>query len=309
MISDPILIITHKEDYTADYIINKLNTRSIPYVRLNTEDIIENNIQIKFNNSPNVILNDINCFHSIWYRRRKTPEINYESLEESLFLKSEIDTFLSSFLNSIKSKWLNHADAIVQAENKAHQLQVARQIGFNIPETIITHHREAIREFVLAHDTVIIKPLARSRIDYINKSSRLLFTSIIEKKMIEQLDQFEITPAIFQKFIEKSYELRVTVVGTEVFAAKVDSQSDPETKIDWRRKQLKFMPYSLPAEISDLCLKVTKELNIQFGAFDLIRSTDDKYYFLEVNPNGQWVWIEKDTGLQISESIINYLIS
>jgi glutathione synthase/RimK-type ligase-like ATP-grasp enzyme len=114
-------------------------------------------------------------------------------------------------------------------------------------------------------------------------------------------------PCIFQENIEKRKEYRVTVVGDEVFSASVDSQSNEMTQIDWRRKKLKFRANILPKEIENLCIKLLMELGISFGALDLIETTKGDFYFLEINPNGQWAWIEIDTGLKISDSIIKFL--
>ena len=125
---------------------------------------------------------------------------------------------------------------------------------------------------------------------------------------MEKLETMKMTPSIFQKYIEKEYELRITVVGEEIFAAKVLSQSDCETIVDWRRKNLRFQCCEVPEELNEKCCQMMKRLGIAFGAFDFIRTKEGQYYFLEVNPNGQWVWIENDTGLKISDAIINYLL-
>ncbi|WP_345005774.1 hypothetical protein [Snuella lapsa] len=111
---------------------------------------------------------------------------------------------------------------------------------------------------------------------------------------------------IFQNEISKEYELRVTVVNGKIFAAKIDSQSNDNTKLDWRKGRLKFSRYRLPQHIEEMCLRITSKLNLNFGAIDLIK-TKNNYVFLEINPNGQWVWIENDTGLNISDEIINFL--
>lgn len=125
--------------------------------------------------------------------------------------------------------------------------------------------------------------------------------------MIETLEIYSLTPSIFQEYIEKEYELRITVVGEKVFAAKVDSQKQEETKIDWRKHKTPFQQYTLPKEISDKCVELTQKLNLSFGAIDIIKNKEGEYIFLEINPNGQWAWLDMETGLNISDEIINYL--
>lgn len=117
------------------------------------------------------------------------------------------------------------------------------------------------------------------------------------------------TPCIYQQYIKKKHELRITVVGEEVFAAAVNSQDFEETKIDWRRENLEFYKTSIPKHIEVKCIEIVKKLGLHFGAIDLILDKDDNYVFLEVNPNGQWAWIESQTELPISEAIIKFLFT
>ena len=110
-----------------------------------------------------------------------------------------------------------------------------------------------------------------------------------------------------QNCISKEYELRITIVGDKVFSAKVNSQENKNTLTDWRKEKNPFVIYELPTEIEQKCIQLTKKLNISFGAIDLVRDKNGDYIFLEINPNGQWAWIEMETGLKISDEIINYL--
>lgn len=98
--------------------------------------------------------------------------------------------------------------------------------------------------------------------------------------------------------------MRVTVVGREVFAAAVDSQATAATQQDWRRERLSFWAYELPTIVADQCVALVQALQLRFGAIDLIKSTDGQHYFLEINPNRQWAWVELDCGLPISRALI-----
>mgnify|MGYP005827328847 CR=1 FL=1 len=97
------------------------------------------------------------------------------------------------------------------------------------------------------------------------------------------------------------------VVGDKIFSAKVNSQKNKNTLIDWRKEKNPFVEYALPSEIEQKCIQLTRKLNISFGAIDLVRDKDGNYIFLEINPNGQWAWIEIETGLKISDEIIDFL--
>jgi glutathione synthase/RimK-type ligase-like ATP-grasp enzyme len=302
-----ILIITHKEDYTADYLIDKLNNKGISYHRFNCEDCLKQNISLQFGEIEMKAIHQIHKFDSVWYRRTKLPELEGACPEEKIYLLHEIDTFLFNLFAIIKGKWLSHPESIRRAENKFYQLSLARESGFHVPNTIITTDRSVLKEFFKQNDQTVVKPISKGRINYSDNTSKLIFTNIVSRSIFAELDNFELTPAIFQEHIDKDYEIRVTVVGENVFGAVVYSQTDMDTVVDWRRKKLQFLKYDVPEDLRNKCIGMLKALGISFGAFDFIRSKSGKYYFLEVNPNGQWVWIENDTRQPISESIINFL--
>ncbi|HXU28068.1 MAG TPA: hypothetical protein VN698_12630 [Bacteroidia bacterium] len=306
-----ILIITHKSDYTADYLINKLNENSISYYRLNCEDIPKTNYSLTYSKKFNLELKGITNFHSVWFRRTKLPDLDdIKDLQERAYIINEFDALLTNFYYTIKAdKWLSFPENIYKAENKVYQLKIASTIGFKIPDTLVTNNIIELQAFCKrCNYDVIIKPLSHGRIAY-EEETKLIYTNKLKKEHIENLNSFSLTPSIFQKNIEKEYEIRVTMVGNKVFSAKVNSQENEETKIDWRRKKLTFSSYILPHNIEVLCIDLLKKLDISFGAIDLIKSIDGEYYFLEINPNGQWAWIEIDTKAKISDAIIDYLLN
>jgi hypothetical protein len=302
-----ILIVTHKQDYTADFVIAKLNEIGIAYFRFNCEDYLDYNISIQFGYDSQVVINNIAEFSAVWYRRTKLPEIVAPNESERLYILGEIDTFINNLFGIIPAKWLSAPVSVDAAENKLFQLKLAQAIGLRIPRTLVTNSKNELRAFATSNKSTIIKPIGRGRIQYPEDKAKLIFTNEFSAEILREIDQYLLTPAIFQEGIEKDYEIRVTVVGSQVFAAKINSQDHEATRLDWRRSPLKFEAYDLPALITDKCLLMLNKLNIEFGAFDFIKSKTGEYYFLEVNPNGQWVWIEKDTGLKISEAIINFL--
>lgn len=249
---------------------------------------------------------DFLIFKAVWFRRVKVPIVAFDSIEENDFYNKDLQSFFGNLWNTLSTdKWLSNPNAIYKAENKILQLSVARRIGFTIPNTIISTDSKIIQTFCLENkQRIIIKPISKSRFKT-GGEEKIIFTSSLQTNHVGD-ESFVSFPMIFQNEIEKEYELRVTVVGNEIFAAKVDSQSDSDSKLDWRRKRLKFEPYNLPFDIQKLALRLVQELGLGFGAIDIIK-TKYGYVFLEINPNGQWVWIESDTGLKISDAIIQYL--
>ncbi|MEX0910336.1 MAG: ATP-dependent carboxylate-amine ligase, partial [Candidatus Paceibacterota bacterium] len=115
----------------------------------------------------------------------------------------------------------------------------------------------------------------------------------------------------FQEYIPKAYEVRVTVVGDLTFAARIDSQESSRTEVDWRQYDFANVGHyteELTHEIHSRCVNLVKELGLRYGAIDLIVTPQGEWVFLENNCNGQWLWIEKLVGLEISDAIARLLI-
>lgn len=301
-----ILVISHKNDFSADYVINILNQRGVSYRRLNCEDILNSDLRLSFGLDFSYSLLGQHSFDSVWFRRTKLPELDLPPARRSYIL-FETDSLLKNLFATVSAKWLSEPHYVYEAENKLMQLKVAGDIGFTIPETLVTQSKTELRSFYARHNgDLIVKPLAQTRVIEDDNPS-FIFTNQLASDVFARLDDLDLSPCIFQKNIPKDYELRVTVVGTKIFAAKVNSQDHRTTRIDWRREQLQFEPVELPSGISDMCVTLLQKLRIGFGAIDMIKTPSGDYVFLEINPNGQWVWIETQTGLRISEAIIQYL--
>jgi len=131
------------------------------------------------------------------------------------------------------------------------------------------------------------------------------------KKVIDNIDSIKICPGIFQKEIEKLFEIRVTTGGKKIFSVKIDSQNRDDTKLDWRRNQfqLSYSIFELPRKMKNLINHMITKLGLHYSAYDFIFTPNEEFYFLEVNPGGQWLWLEKEIGLQISKALAEYMIS
>ena len=305
-----ILIVTHTEDYTADFIVNKLNAQEISYVRWNCDRGLTNTYTLSNSRDFEPELIGQVEFDSVWFRRTKNPRLDIDNIGNRLYLNSEYESLLNNILVTVSTrKWLSEPMWVYRAENKALQLRIASDLGLAIPETLITNDKERIKEFCDRFSAeVVLKPMGSGRI-YTGAGIKTIFTNKIKPEHLASLEDYDITPIILQEYIDKDYEIRLTVVDNEFFAAKVDSQKSESTKIDWRRDKTQFDICNLPNEVSHKCVALVNKLHLNFGAIDLIKSKSGEYYFLEINPNGQWAWIEIDTGLQISKSIINFLSS
>ena len=139
----------------------------------------------------------------------------------------------------------------------------------------------------------------------------VIFTSSISADDLEILNNVNVCPTYLQSQIDKLADIRVTVVGEQVFPAIIYSQEFPETVIDWRRGEnvkLRHEKTQIPLNLERKCIELIKRLNLHFGAIDFILEKGNRFVFLEINPNGQWGWIEKRLGYDISGALVNLLL-
>lgn len=322
-LSPMILIITSKEDITVDYVILKLHSLEAPYLRLNTEDFPSDttiwagfddgsqNIQLKTQSKTYSLTN----VSGIWYRRPGIPTAHKNVVDAGFrnYTQHESYEFLQGIYSILPERWLNDPFLIHKAECKPFQLKLAQEIGFHVPRTCIGNSSTAAIELArsLDRDIVVVKPIRNAVVEKQGKE-HVVFTNRIESPTLEQISALEYSPCIVQEFIDKQCDIRVTVVGDQVFPVGIDSQSNPETQTDWRvgeHIELAHSRIELPESIKQLCLMLVKRTGLKFSAIDLALGKDGEFYFLELNPNGQWAWIEERVGYDISGCIARQLVS
>jgi len=200
------------------------------------------------------------------------------------------------------ARWINPLPNHFHAGQKPTQLALAVACGFSIPKSIITNSAEDALKW-LNGDTLLIYKTLTSPVLF---PDEVIFTTPITRDMIRSgASSIALAPCIFQEYVEKAYELRITVVGDEVFPARIDSQVRPETSIDWRRNQLEDM-YSveeLDATFLSRLRSFHARAGLVYGAYDFIIRPDGTPVFVECNPGGQWLWLENSLGLKISQAL------
>lgn len=314
-----ILIISTKFDPHVDIIIRQLNEQKIPFARFNTEDFplasslsilfegIAHSEELTFPGNPQIKGSDITA---VWYRRPAQFEFPSEfSPAAHIFAEKETRATISGLWQLLDCLWVNHPEKNRIAELKLNQLKIANQLGIEIPKTLITNNPEDARKFFKScSENIVIKSLSGGLVtDQLDSTA--IYTNIVREADMKDVKSVRYTPALFQEYVPKEIELRITVVGKKVFAAEIHSQTQEKTLHDWRRDTLNLShkEHKLPKEIEQKCLGLVKSFGLHFGAIDMILTPDGRYVFLEINPNGQWAWIEDLTGMPISEALIDLL--
>jgi len=206
--------------------------------------------------------------------------------------------------------WINHPVDNQRAEFKQEQLLRARECGFEIPDTLITNDPLAALAFGEEHpDGIVCKPLRIGRVVH-EGEEKLFFTSVID---LDQLRNFSRggEPYLLQALIKKAVDIRITVIGDQCFAVDIDSQANDESTIDWRRRgsDLSHTKHTLPSELDRRCRRLVESYGLNFGAIDLAQRPDGSYVFFEINPNGQWAWIEQLCGLPVASHLADLLLA
>lgn len=324
-----ILIITNKEDAHPTPVIERLSARGVPVFRLNTEALLTDydfgwqvdaagEISFWIRCRLNGLETTGREITALWDRRPEkpeelpypsTPEIDRHNREEALgFL-----VFLRYWLKDIPS-----IGSVVNdrpAASKMLQYATAREVGFKIPRTCFSNSREQFLKLSQECADLILKPIdvcdvwdEKHGVDYVFYAQKTPAASLREVPN----EAFSQTVSFVQEYIEKAFELRVTVVGKQVFACKIDSQAQQEEtgRIDWRQGYehgLKQNAFALPDTVSSQCVAFLYRMGLNFGCFDFIVTPSGEYVFLECNPSGQWLWVELSTGLKIADAIADFL--
>jgi glutathione synthase/RimK-type ligase-like ATP-grasp enzyme len=203
---------------------------------------------------------------------------------------------------------VNHPERERQAEHKPRQLGLARRLGFVVPATIITNDPAAARAFVdrvhEAGDRVVTKlltPLSST----MGGDGPFVFTHTLTAADVEALAAVRAAPQIFQRRIKKAHDVRVQVMGDVVVAGATECRSD-----DWRVDSTgRFVPFALDDDFTDRCRALCRALGLQTGALDFAVDDHGQAFFLEVNPAGEWGFLERDLGQGLPIALARLLVA
>lgn len=201
---------------------------------------------------------------------------------------------------------------LVRARQKTRQMKLAVSLGFSVPPTLVSNDPDKLLGFFHEHGGKIVSKVAGTAFQESAMGGvyRRL-TERVTKRDLRHIDSIQHCPMIFQSYVDKAVELRVTVVGRTVFAAEIQSQALAETRHDWRRHgtRPRVTTHALPFEVERRCRDVVARLGLSYGAIDLILTPSGEYVFLEVNPAGQYAWIEQATDMPITDALIDLLLA
>ena len=314
-----VLILARRLDRESDYVGIGLMRKGMDYVRVDIEDIptllkvrysVKEGVRsIKFILDEREI--DVEDVSAVYLRNFEIGASKFRGDKLSkIFSFQQWDDAYNILQDSLKCAWVNNVSATRVANDRVQQLSVANAVGFNIPESIITNDPKTARDFYYTHrGRVVIKALHHHGVQVGNRLYSM-YTHKMTDKDLSYLNDLVHAPCVLQEKVPKKSDLRITVVGKQIFAVEIDSMSTPRGRDDLHRCRLVELPKKL-VELNksdqDKCIKLLDSFGLQYGAIDLVRDGSDRLIFLEINPTGDWLWIEQHTGLSITEAVADLL--
>ncbi|MFE6287038.1 ATP-grasp ribosomal peptide maturase [Streptomyces sp. NPDC057877] len=306
-----VLILTSEQDVTADMVVVHLNASGVPVVRLDPADLtggvalsgeyVHGSFRGHLWSAGRLLTMD--GLRSVWVRRPGTPAARVP--RPSPWLTEESAQALYGMLRSSGARWMNHPDAARRARHKPWQLRLAQHSGLPVPATLITTFPQAARDFAARFPDLVVKPVSGA---HPQEPPRAVPTSRVAPDTDFAAVAFG--PTLLQRRIAKRADIRLTVVGERLLAARKDATAgaDPE-EVDVRfdRSATPWRPVEVPPRIAESVRTYMREAELAYGAFDFVADADDVWWFLECNQSGQFGFIEVDTGQPIARAIAEWL--
>ncbi|MER5794412.1 ATP-grasp ribosomal peptide maturase [Streptomyces sp. NPDC001980] len=306
-----VLILTSDEDVTADMVVLRLHEAGVPVVRLDPADLTSGvalsgeYVQgvSRGHLSVNGRLVSMNGLRSIWLRRPGVAASR--AAQPSSWLTEESEQALYGMLRGTEARWMNHPDAARRARHKPWQLRLAQRSGLAVPATLITTFPQAAREFAERFPDLVVKPVSGA---HPQEPPRAVPTSRVAPDTDFAAVAFG--PTLLQRRVAKRADIRLTVVGERLLAARkpVSPDAHPDdVDVRFAPSGSPWREAEVPPRVAEAVHTYMKDAELAYGAFDFAEDADGIWWFLECNQSGQFGFVEMDTGQPIAETIAGWL--
>ncbi len=306
-----ILIISDTLDYTTDYVTVELRNRKQKYLRINRDKFTDCSVTFDVDSATLFIersnvtfsISELNL-KAIYFRAPIYLRDIYQPNipEETQLYRTQWAAFVRDLAIFEKPLWINNPIATFKAENKLLQLKYAKNAGFQLPRTLVTNR---CPEIIKNDSEYIIKSIDTAVLRIEDKEA-FVYSNVVKGNELKNAE-LSIAPVIIQDYIYPKVDIRVTAVGESIYPVKI-LLNGCGVEGDWRRikEGVQFVECTLPEEVSQACVNLVHSLGLSFGAIDLIES-DDRIYFLEINPTGEWGWLVHAAGIPLHETLCDLL--
>lgn len=324
MAKEKVLIITHSEDnISVDTVTRFIQEAGAEAIRFNvdryplhsklTSIYRQQNRQIILENESGT--HELQDATGVWYRRSYNIGTGLDTVLDKEYLApslGETRRTLMGMLEGLDVFQMEKPSIYRRLDSKEEQMKIAAGCGLNIPRTCISNDPTVIRNFIQTLKAPVITKMQSSFAIYRNKEEHVVFTNEIQEQHLDDLASVQYCPMVFQEKLDKQLELRINIVGREMFAFSVNSAATERGSTDWRKDGValldSWLPYELPGELRDKLLHFMDVYGLNYGAIDVILAPDGRYYFLEINAAGEYFWLDKLCDHAISRQIANVLL-
>lgn len=311
-----VLIVSATDDWSAKQVAEQLEARDMPYSWLDPADFPQRvRMSARLDggwrgcvDTPDgaVRWEEVSA---VFYRRPEDFQMPAGmSAPERRFARAQARVGLGGVLASLPARWMNHPAALADAEYKPRQLALAEKVGLPTPATLVTNDPEEVRRFAAEVGDIVVKPLAEPIVHEAGTHT-VAWTRRIASSELADLAGVEVTAHLFQQWLPKAYEVRLTVVGRHMFPIAIHTHS-AAAEVDWRSDYdaLTYEVIDCPAEVTDAARSFLAAANLMYGAFDFVVTPEaQRFVFVECNGAGQWGWLAEECRLPIAEAIADEL--
>lgn len=324
MAKEKVIILTHSADnISVDTVSRFVTAAGGEAIRFNVDQYpLHNRLSSVYRQgSQEIMLENESGVHTlhdaagIWYRRSYNIGKGLDKLIDKEYLPAtllESKRTLFGMIEGLDIFQLEKYSVYRRLDSKEEQLRIAAACGLNIPATCISNDAAVIRRFIQSVDAPVITKMQSAFAIYRESEEHVVFTNTVDESHLDELENVQYCPMVFQERIEKQLELRINIVGHAIFAFSVNSAVSDRAATDWRKDGAALVnswePYELPQDIQQKLLAFMDVYGLNYGAIDLILAPNNQYYFLEVNAAGEYFWLDQLCDHAISRQIAHVLL-
>jgi len=322
--SRPVLLVTHSDDhYTIDRVAEAVSRRGARPLRVDsdrfphemhltlaTAGITGSTLVV---DGERVALDDVRAvwMRRMWAGRGLVGRVDARFVDACVREARALFRAMLLRLDGVV-RVVNGFEQTLAAEEKARQLDHAVALGFDVPDTLVTNDPDAVRAFVDRHRGRVVTKLQGPLSQSMDGAGDFVYTSRLVEADLARLDGLSLAPQVFQEEIAKAMELRVVVVGDRAFSGAIDTRAIPHAAVDWRRARasddVAWRTVTVDQAFVRRSITLVRALGLTTGAIDAIVTPDGRTVFLEINPAGEWGFLERDLGLPIGDAIAGALL-
>ncbi len=301
-----VLVLSNHADETANYLCGRMDAAGISYVRIDTESAAATCSLFATRRGVELTIDGValgaNDVSAVWYRRPKPIEHRGGGDRyDSAFVAAEWTAALEGFFCHIPPpRWINHPSSIVGASAKLEQLTRAEAHGLSVPAWCCTTSPEHAIRFITQHESrVVAKPLYCGYIEReAPAADTVIYTTRVRIDDVRASGPSLGAPTLFQREVVDGFDVRVTLVDDDAVAVRLWRD---DAEVDIRRGNMvgvKYAAEQVPTYVRNALHSLVRSYGLRFAAIDMMVARDT-WHFLEINPNGQWAWLDLVGGAEI----------